>query len=344
MIGPLFLLVTLATPASPDAEAWLSRLELPKLFNVSVSTSPLAFERMVPFERYGLGFPAEPAERVRDAKERLEAGEPPARLLHQAATGYAGLEESDRAWKTLMTSFQAYEAELAAEPDDFDLHMSFGLGLQMAGDWSGEPLFFEKRWSGDAEVGSVWFEEYEDADKPVNRQRRAALDELGACVYRAHSNWDLAPEIGVVDSLISILDLGPVVERGTFTTVHDVPPITVGRLASRVRSRLATGPIRVLGDLDREVRRVGTLIGGLGQMFNAPEQLVRLGADVIVAGECLAYTLRNAQEHGLALMEAGHCACENPGMRAMADWLSQTLSPIPVRFIDSGEPWTVFDG
>lgn len=144
MIGPLFLLVTLATPASPDAEAWLSRLELPKLFNVSVSTSPLAFERMVPFERYGLGFPAEPAERVRDAKERLEAGEPPARLLHQAATGYAGLEESDRAWKTLMTSFQAYEAELAAEPDDFDLHMSFGLGLQMAGDWSGEPLFFEK--------------------------------------------------------------------------------------------------------------------------------------------------------------------------------------------------------
>lgn len=207
-----------------------------------------------------------------------------------------------------------------------------------------EPLFFEKRWSGDSEVGGVWFEEYEDADKPVNKQRRAALDKSGACVYRAHSNWDVAPGIGVVDSLISILDLGPVVERGTFTTVHDVPPITVGRLASRVRSRLATGPIRVLGDLDREVRRVGTLIGGLGQMFNAPEQLVRLGADVIVAGECLAYTLRNAQEHGLALMEAGHCACENPGMRAMADWLSQTLSPIPVRFIDSGEPWTVFDG
>ena len=82
------------------------------------------------------------------------------------------------------------------------------------------------------------------------------------------------------------------------------------------------------------------MIGGLGQMFNAPEELVRLGAEAAVAGECLAYTLIHARELGLAIIEAGHCPSENPGMRALARWLSETFGDLPVQFLDTGRPWS----
>ena len=206
---------------------------------------------------------------------------------------------------------------------------------------SHEALFFQKRWSVDAEARNVWFEEADDGMKPVNAARRAELDRNGAIVYRAHSNWDLAPEIGVLDAVITVLELGPPVARGAFTTLHDLAPITVRALAERVRDRLDTGAIRVTGAPERVVTRVGTLIGGLGQMFNAPEELARLGAEAVIAGECLAYTLHNAEELGLALIEAGHCATENPGMRAMADYLAARLPDLPVHFLDTARPWAL---
>jgi putative NIF3 family GTP cyclohydrolase 1 type 2 len=149
----------------------------------------------------------------------------------------------------------------------------------------------------------------------------------------------VAPSFGIIDSIVRALELGPVVRRGRFTTVHELAPVTVRELARHVQTRLDTGSIRVVGDLERQVVRVGTLIGGLGQMFNAPEEMASLGAEAVIAGECLAYTLWNAEELGMALIEAGHGATENPGMRALAAWLSQRLPAVRVEFIDTGLVW-----
>ena len=204
---------------------------------------------------------------------------------------------------------------------------------------SHEPLFFQKRWSTDAEAGNVWFEEAEDEEKAVNRGRAAALEGMGACVYRAHSNWDLTPEIGIRDALAAALDLGPAIRLGQYTSLHEVEPVTIRGLVHRVQTKLDTGPIRVVGNPAREATRIGTLYGGLGQMLNSPEEMASLGAEAVIAGECLAYTLWCAKELGLALIEAGHCATENPGMRAMANWLDGQLGDLPVQFIDTGRPW-----
>jgi len=205
---------------------------------------------------------------------------------------------------------------------------------------SHEPLFYQKRWSVDAEAKNAWFKEAEDEDKVVNRTRAAALDRMKGCVYRAHSNWDVAPGIGIIDGLIDELGFGEIVRRGDFTTLHEIAPVTVGDLARDVQRKLGTGTIRVIGDLDRTVTRVATLIGGLGQLFNSPEEIADLGAEAVVAGECLAYTCRYAQELGIALIEAGHCASENPGMRAMARFLTEKLPAVKVEFIDTGRSWT----
>jgi hypothetical protein len=39
------------------------------------------------------------------------------------------------------------------------------------------------------------------------------------------------------------------------------------------------------------------------------------------------------------VIEAGHCASENPGMRALARWLGGKM-PIRVEFLDTGAPWS----
>lgn len=202
-----------------------------------------------------------------------------------------------------------------------------------------EPLFHRRAWSGDGEVGARWFDEAPDADKLVNRRRAALLARHRIAVYRAHSNWDTAPGIGVGDALAAALGLGAPLRRRRFTAVYRVPPLTVGALACRVRRRLATGPIRCTGSPGRLVSHVGLFYGGLGQMFNVPEEMVALGAEAAVAGECLAYTLHHAAEIGLAVIEAGHCASENPGMRAMAGRLGEAFATTPVFFLDSGRPW-----
>ena len=206
---------------------------------------------------------------------------------------------------------------------------------------SHEPVFFQKRWSVDAEAKNTWFEEAEDACKPVNVARNAALAAMKGCVWRAHSNWDTAPKYGIIDGLIDELGVGPAVARSRFMTLHNVPPIVVRDLARDVQRKLNTGAIRVTGDLNRKVTRVATMIGGLGQMFNSPEEAAALGAEAVVAGECLAYTMWNATELGLSLIEAGHGASENPGMRAMARWLGTQVKDVPVRFVDTGLAWTM---
>lgn len=202
-----------------------------------------------------------------------------------------------------------------------------------------EPLFYHKSWSQDPEAKLVWFEEADDEDKAVNRGRRAALQRMGGCAYRAHSNWDVVPGIGVIDAAAEALGFGPPVQRGRYTTVHEIQPTTVRALAHRTQQTLGTGPIRVVGDLDREVTRVGTMLGGLGQMFNAPEEMANFRVEAGVFGECLAYGLHLARELNVAVIEAGHGATENPGVRALAQWLTEGLRPLNVRFIDSGRPW-----
>lgn len=202
-----------------------------------------------------------------------------------------------------------------------------------------EPLFYQRRWSMDAEAKNVWFDEADDEEKRINRVRKAALDAFGGCVYRAHSNWDVVPGIGVLDALAAAFELGEPLRRGRFTAVYAIKPATLDALARRVQRTLNTGPIRVLGQGERVVRSLGLLIGGLGQMFNSPEEVVSLGAEAVIAGECLEYTLRHALELELAVIEAGHCASENPGMRALARFLQEKLPRVKVLFVDSGTPW-----
>ncbi|NCB36607.1 MAG: hypothetical protein EOM58_11265, partial [Clostridia bacterium] len=103
---------------------------------------------------------------------------------------------------------------------------------------------------------------------------------------------------------------------------------------------------------DLPVRRVGVLPGG-GSLGLGSEQMpmryMRMReADVLVCGDITEWTLpayaRDAYQLGFgkSIIVLGHERSEEPGMKHLGAWMAPILDGIPVVFVDSGEPFTMY--
>ncbi len=116
-------------------------------------------------------------------------------------------------------------------------------------------------------------------------------------------------------------------------------PLTLASFATHVQRRLRTAT-RTYGDIGTEIRRAA-LVGGAGSGFWKDA----LGkADVLVTGEVRQNDALEAVEAGLCMIEAGHFATEQPGMGALASYLSnagwETLLYEPKPGLD-GSPFSL---
>jgi len=196
-----------------------------------------------------------------------------------------------------------------------------------------EPVFFPY-------YQTPWYRNWPAEEKLVNRTRRALLEQHDVAVYGFHSPWDVKPGDRVVDSCAAALGFQKVIGGGFATKLYEIKEQPVEELAALVKQRLCTPGVRVVGEPTRKVRRAGLCIGGLGQTFGAVEELAALGAEVIVFGEMLEYTFRHGLELNVAMIEAGHCATETPGIRRLAQVLGEAFAQVPSHFLDAGSPWT----
>ena len=208
------------------------------------------------------------------------------------------------------------------------LREAAGLGLNL--------LVVHEAWWFDAQR-SPWYDDLPGPSKPVNLGRLALLTGNGLCLYRCHSNWDARPGDGVADRIGPALGLEREVARGRFTRVFEVAPLALADLAAQVRERLGLPAVRFFGDPAREVRRVAPLIGGFGgNQFSIPEEVHRLGAEAVVAGDLVEYVTLHALELGLGVVEALHSATENPALRRLTELLRERFPQVPVRYLESG--------
>ena len=131
--------------------------------------------------------------------------------------------------------------------------------------------------------------------------------------------------------------------------LYTIPPTTVPALTGLLKERLGIESVRVIGDAQTRVKKVGLLIGGgslgLGSDTMPMELMREHDLDVIVAGEILEWTLcayvRDAAQLGLqkALIVAGHNRTEEAGMKHLPEWLSSVLPGMQVCFVESGDPY-----
>ena len=175
----------------------------------------------------------------------------------------------------------------------------------------------------------------------ADRARHSLLLENGITVVRAHSTVD---PTHVVPGFINAIGLSPPEKQGEVWSFHREQPVRLGQLSGKVAAGLGMERLRVTGDPDRMVRRVGTMVGGLGldrHLVSWERHLMELEPDVIIAGETNDFAQRYAVASGLALIETCHSASENPGLAILAGDMASRFTGVKVVFHKEIVPWAV---
>ena len=172
----------------------------------------------------------------------------------------------------------------------------------------------------------------------VNRRRIRLLSVHDMTVYRAHGTLD---DFCILDDFGELLGLGePVVSEGFFR-VYDIPAQTVTELVEEVKRRMGMEHLRVCGDRQRVVKRVGLPWGGLGLSVNVSfiEGLLQYHPDVLIAGESDEYAMFYCLDADVPLIETSHVASENYGLRHFAEHLAANFPGLKVVFHQCSVPW-----
>lgn len=200
-----------------------------------------------------------------------------------------------------------------------------------------EPTFFTHA------DGREWLEGDE-----VYRRKLALIQDLGMNIWRFHDHiHSMNPDL-IFEGVQR--DLGwESYNDPANRFLYTIPPTTVPALAELLKKRLDIKSVRVIGNSEAQVQRVGLLIGGgslgLGSDTMPMEMMRRHDLDVIIAGEILEWTLcayaRDAAQLGLnkAVIVAGHNRTEEAGMKHLPEWLSAILPGLPIFFVEAGDPY-----
>lgn len=140
---------------------------------------------------------------------------------------------------------------------------------------------------------------------PVSSEKRV----LNA-LFKAHPYEEVAYDIYKLENKLDALGLGRVGKLKAGMTLFD--------FASHVKKGLDVENVRVVGDLNIEIRKVAVL-GGDGNKYIHAAKFA--GADVYVTGDLYFHTAHDAMAIGLSVVDPGHYA-EKIMKKGVADKLS----------------------
>lgn len=124
-------------------------------------------------------------------------------------------------------------------------------------------------------------------------------------------------------------DLYPLANEGMpwgLGMIGNLPePISLSDLVDQVKERYLVPTVRVVGDLDLRVKRVAVCGGSGGTVVDSA---VAKGADVLITGDIKYHEALDADAQGLAVIDAGHQATEEPVVPAVADYLRRYFRDI----------------
>ncbi len=181
---------------------------------------------------------------------------------------------------------------------------------------------------------------------PVWTEKRAFIEKHNMVVWRFHDHWHLRNPDGIQAGVTH--DLGwekfqnP---EDQFLFVH--PETTLKKFSEEVAKKLNSPIVRVVGDPDMKVTKVGMSLGAAGIQSHIP-MLESDKVQVLLIGEVPEWETIEyvadavAQHRKKALVLIGHIPSEQPGMDEATRWLKTFVTGVPIEFVPTKQPmWEV---
>ena len=114
----------------------------------------------------------------------------------------------------------------------------------------------------------------------------------------------------------------------------------LGDLTARVKGALRLKAVRIVGSLERKVRKVAVCGGSGGSLLAAAGAS---GAELFISGDIKFHEARAAQERNLSILDVGHFAPERFGMLRFGELINGKFMEkgwdIPIRYAKEKDPF-----
>jgi putative NIF3 family GTP cyclohydrolase 1 type 2 len=184
----------------------------------------------------------------------------------------------------------------------------------------------------------------EESD-PVWAEKRAFIEKHKMVVWRFHDHWHMRKPDGIESGMVHTLGWERF-QRADNQYLFTMPETTVKRLAEEVAKKLDSPVVRVVGDPEMNVTKVGLSPGAAG-FARESHALQRDDVEVLLVGETREWETveyaADAMTEGRkkALIVIGHIPSEQPGMEECARWLKGFVKDVPVEFVGAKQPFWV---
>lgn len=164
-------------------------------------------------------------------------------------------------------------------------------------------------------------------------------------VFRFHDHIHQTSQDGIYKGVID--KFGWVdYEKKQRPYIYQIPSKSLKELAEELKIKFMTETIRVVGNPNMNVSKVGMVLGAAGSTRQI-QVLQRADVEVLIIGETHEWEtveyVRDAVNIGKkkALILLGHANSEEAGMDFCAEWLKTFISEVPIEFVPAGDPfWT----
>jgi putative NIF3 family GTP cyclohydrolase 1 type 2 len=179
-------------------------------------------------------------------------------------------------------------------------------------------------------------------DDPLYQQKLKYIEDNKLVVWRFHDHWHARRPDGIFAGWNRVMgwDQHTVAGATPFSHEYVIPETRLQDLAKEIQTKLNVHSLRLVGDPDLKVSRVGNAGHYIAQCMNLLPRV-----DAIMVFECreweAAEYVRDAIAVGQkkALIQMPHEGGEEMGMDECARWLQTFVTEVPVKFIPSGDPF-----
>lgn len=157
-----------------------------------------------------------------------------------------------------------------------------------------------------------------------------ALIKNDISLYSSHTNWDKVKN-GLNDEFVTILGFnsGEILEHdsnmdgsGVGRKVVLAKPEKVENIIKTIKEKVNLKTIRIVGDINKEVRTIG-FINGSGEDYF--EMCIKEGIELVITGDTTYHYASDFKEKGLIILDIGHFNCEWP---VLINLSNKVLKPV----------------